>query len=113
MLIGAAAHRTLAQNDKAKEKGKADDLKVEWNNKDVLTGAPAPPSGKRRNFKTTGDAKQFLAQLGPQLTEQILNNARNLGADTLEAGVAKLEALMSSDDDVVGPCWRCCSETLS
>jgi hypothetical protein len=74
---------------------------VDFEAKDAITGDPAPPTGKKRNFKRDGDAQEFLSQLGPEMTEQVLLRAGNLGADTPEEGAARLESLLASSDDVV------------
>ncbi|WIA11308.1 hypothetical protein OEZ85_011431 [Tetradesmus obliquus] len=102
ILAEAAAHRTLAQNSKSKGKDRGKDVPptAEFNKKDQFTDEPGPPSGKKRNFKTDGDARQFLQQLGPELTEQILLRVGNLGEDTPEAGAAALEAMLGRNDDL-------------
>jgi hypothetical protein len=131
--LGSDAHqRSLLQSEKskpAKEKQPKQQKQVgqpggppgwrgnvDFNAKDAITGEPAPPTGKKRFFKSDGDAKQFLSQLGPEMTEQVLLRARNLGADTPEEGAARLEDLLASSDDVVSHyahnARQCCNAVL-
>jgi hypothetical protein len=94
----------LAQNGRGKDKDMPPT--AEFDEKDPFTGELVPPVGKKRNLKKDGDAKQFLQKLGPDLTEQVLLKAGNLGKDTLEAGAATLEALLSQSDDLVSSCMQ-------
>jgi hypothetical protein len=92
-------------SDRVKLTRPAPDLtsNVEFDKKDPFTGLPAPPSGVKSNFKTNKDAKQFLEQLGPELTEQLVATAGYLNEATPEAGVAAFQALLSQSDELVRP----------
>jgi hypothetical protein len=81
---------------------------VEFGSKDPFTGEPVPPSGTKYNFKSSKDAKQFLSQLGPELTDQLVVNAGNLNEATVEAGVAALEPMLNESEDMVSPAAVAC-----
>jgi hypothetical protein len=105
IVAHADAHRSLLQPSSGKVKKerspKSSAAGVNFNNTDAVTGQPALPSGRRSDFRKNGDTKQFLAQLGPDLTEQIAAAAGFLNQPTPEAGVAALEQLLQNSDDVV------------
>jgi hypothetical protein len=98
------AHRSLLQPSAGKSRGnavKSNAPDAKFDNVDSVTGEPAPPFGKRCGFKKNGDVKQFLTQLGPDLTEQLLSTANYLNTGSVEAALAALEQMLSNSDDVV------------
>jgi hypothetical protein len=72
----------------------------EDNGQDIIKQKPPKPSGRRRGFKENGNAK-FMAEIGPDLAEQLLIKAGNLNQPTLEEPWRALESLMSRSNDVV------------